>query len=403
MMVLLENPDVTSHVLSYLNIVDLANCGFTSKKLSENVFGSCDENRSNDAAWIGAEKMLTGTNGRIETISSAREHCRLFIEAAKHAKKFHESETPPEEGTWEMDMAFDFMNIRGFHRESLSYSEVSKDDVADQRRFFDQLHWTDEEWTTFEVNEQARIATIEAEVQQNADTTSLRNNYEFAIFVRVSRNESGECIGQGFVPWGRFVGKWYAPIDYHTMVFRLQGKEMGLVDSKEFISLCQKPRFGNDHMHYEKQKEYSNAFQFTIVAISKYDLKVRLLRRTCFDEQRYSVAYDINRFEFKKKFAEPPMESRINYFPLVSKWDLKRFHFQPNDFGRHCFLTCNIGVAAYTKASHWTHKEFHAEFIPVLVLHFKNNPGHFLMQHPFKKMASLMIGSGDHVEVQEED
>ena len=117
-----NSADTLEHVLSYLDMKDLAHCGFTCKNLASLVFygggaasvpagasSSSSAKTTDDIIWEGAENGLTGTNERLQSMASAKEHCRLFVLASEYAGSCEESD----EGEMGKDVPLKLMNIRG--------------------------------------------------------------------------------------------------------------------------------------------------------------------------------------------------------------------------------------------------------------------------------------------------
>ena len=82
------------------------------------------------------------------------------------------------------------------------------------------------------------------------------------------------------------------------------------------------------------------ANRFTIIAISKRDLRIRFIRCTCLNEEK--PASFLNYFGLRM-FERGSKSPRLRY-PLTSNWDFKRIIFNPDPFGRSYYLSADLDM-----------------------------------------------------------
>ena len=354
--VLLDNSDALKHCLSYLNIHDLANSGFACKTLAEMVFDGRPPNDDNDdendddddnsalaeinVCWEGAEKGLTGQNYRLASIPSKKEHCHLFAKAAAYAKICDESETMPVENEMGIDVALKLMNIQGIDQEFLSNLSCSRPN-DDEEAEHELVVVTEEEQALEEQREREMFDKLRKEKIPEKE-------FDHEIFVRITRDGTNEIVGQAFVP-NRQITEWYAPLSHQELKLDLSDPFIGLLNTSEFSSLVDSVEFDDNDgtWSYTKAREYTDAFRYTIVAISKSDLTVRLIRCTTpFNgERRLRVPYLDGRSSpwYETQYPLNESESVVFGFPSTSKWDMQSFRLCPCPFDKY-IVTCEVGV-----------------------------------------------------------
>ena len=201
MLLLTQSNDTLSVILSWLDASDLLNCGCTCKNLLAMIFGGHNGDDDSDAkttlCWQGAETKLTGGKFRLETITSARQHCHLFVQAAKHAKRFDQSESIPEDAkSSEMGV---IALAKEFLQDTISNLEqdASQEEDIDEEPVIDWYNRTGQIFMSKMDEILQHIKRAEAEPIEPVDKSEHKSECE--LFVRVVRNDTDELEGQGFV------------------------------------------------------------------------------------------------------------------------------------------------------------------------------------------------------------
>ena len=227
-MYLLENPnEILERTCSYLNTHDLAKFGQSCKTMTSMIFG---EDASN-ICWEGAERTLatkTCLELVLDSVPSSKNRCHLFVLASKHAQLCDESETLPD-GNGEM--------------------------------------------TAAEAHERL--------VRANNDNAEVEDeNKEYQVFVRVTRNNTNELVGHGFVPYACMPYSVHPHVEQQRSILYITPNIL-LKNSEEFLYCSQNTKHSEDgSATYKGERALADTFRYAVVAISKNDMTdVRLI--TC--------------------------------------------------------------------------------------------------------------------------
>jgi hypothetical protein len=322
-------------VFSYLEIQDLYHSALTCSFMTNVIFH--DKNLY-DEAWQGAERGLTKGMTRLPSISSAREHCRLFLPTAAFAKACNESGTVREEGELGVGLPLKLMNVRGVTEESIRTESMSP---RDEEAFFTHTRTT----TTPE-----RLAEILAGRRSLIDE-DLDNviepvkKYDHEIFVRVSRQHTNKVVGQGFVH-GLQASSWKKSLDLQIFIMRLDDKGLGLIQTDEFRKIS----IFADELDSRCLVKYAQAFRYTIVCIFKSNLTVHLLRGTGpidWDSHSHRTMPVVN-INFSSQRLGDNSAIKMTVFPSTTRRviDTPVYRSGRTPLDRHATI-CNITILRY--------------------------------------------------------
>lgn len=421
-----DSEDNFSFIFSYLTVQDLGSCGFTCKRLSEIIFKN--KNIANDI-WTGAEKELTGSNIRIESIATARDHCHLYVTASKFAKFCDESETMPEEGEMGIDVAHKLMNIMEMDEEDTNNIQIKSTDVEDsppsseykkkakkksqtkrrkrktvrrgKRRV--KVDCTQVEGSTdnkVEISTDSENEPTEtsgwhvmskevkkefwkkyhAALEELTKKEDPKKEYDHEIFLRITRNMTNEIVGQGFVQsYQPF--RWFEPLVKQQLHIDLGSPQLGINESPEFGCLCENAAFKNGGFDFgDSAQKYANSFRVAIIGVSKQDLSVRLIR--CIKGRSKSQP---SGFEWSQRslcLQNPIQDCYINEFPTISKWNLKSFKYDSSRY----LVSCSIGIKHC-----FCHEKQTISCSPLLSLSFREDDS-FFFNPEFMKSLDMKIG-----------
>jgi hypothetical protein len=378
-----KNEDALAEILSFLDVRDLGRASLTCQKLDRIIM----REDPSDVVWEGAERDLTCCcqESRLKSILTAKEHCRMFAKAAKFALQCETSEEIPFEELGVDGLAVDLMNIRGMGREKVEAL------VEASQRNEEQEEQEDEEMATCRIRRltpaeaEERTAHRKAQWEEILKEEVPEKECEYAIFVRVTRTETDELMGQGFSNFGPITG-WHAPMESQKLLLMLKSSVFNLATSPEFKTLLENveaEESADNHMpHFDSAEDYARLVRFTVLAVHAKNSEIRLISCTGGYDQdpRPVVSWSSTSYLHGGLLHE---------VSTTSKWDNKILELG-SPFERHS-ISSQVGLM------HWFAEDNSTAWAcPILTLRFqKDNRAmfeffrqQFQLDHPGARMLT---------------
>uniref|UniRef100_A0A7S2VD89 F-box domain-containing protein n=1 Tax=Entomoneis paludosa TaxID=265537 RepID=A0A7S2VD89_9STRA len=343
---ILEQRDLWNHTLSYLELADLARAAAVGKHWHGVIFG---KHKNNDAAWVGAEQGLTGQQEqrRLDTISSAQEHCRLFQKAVQFVNRCEQAKRGDDNSSMEqvgVDFPLQMMNIKGVVPEAVEQAHQAAANT-------DEEEWM--EGIQFRSLSSEEMAEQEEEEEEEEEESEPPKEYNHEVFVRVSRLSAKgerELIEQGFVRHFQTTA-WKAPIDRQCMHLLLSGgsaSNLKLVLAPEYKRLVESSQAAEHHggIAYENIHDFLQSIQFTAVVVHKDDEpRVRLLHCTK-DLQSGTTRHSSSSSTHHRSFPTDQGHVWITEFPCSSKFRPEYYPLGLGPMDRYS-LSCSFAMRAF--------------------------------------------------------